>query len=104
MYESNSQWQSKDLRMYGHIVDRARALGVGEEQARDIAVRTVNEQRRFEGRTLHRRVARIENSQARLEALSRDELYERAKKLELSGRSKMRKAELIAAIRTSMPV
>jgi hypothetical protein len=59
----------------------------------------VNEQRRKEGRTENRRSQGTGNPNARLEERTRDELYNRAKQLEISGRSGMTKSELVRAIR-----
>ena len=59
----------------------------------------MNKERRKEGRTPRRRTSGTGNPNTRLETRTRDELYNRAKELDISGRSSMDKAELIEAIR-----
>ncbi|MCA9515238.1 MAG: Rho termination factor N-terminal domain-containing protein, partial [Myxococcales bacterium] len=65
----------------------------------EIAARTVNKQRREEGRTPNETTQGTGNPNKGLEARTKDELYNRAKELDIDGRSKMTKDELIRAIR-----
>jgi plasmid stabilization system protein ParE len=48
-------WSDKDERKYEHIKDSSRERGVSEDRAKEIAARTVNKDRREEGRTPNRR-------------------------------------------------
>jgi Rho termination factor, N-terminal domain len=92
-------WSSKDERMYDHVKKSERDRGVGEDRAEEIAARTVNKQRREEGRTPSTRTQGTGNPNRGYEARSRDELYNIAKEKDIPGRSKMDKEELIRAIR-----
>jgi hypothetical protein len=92
-------WTNKDERMYEHVKKSEKDRGRSTERAKEIAARTVNRQRREEGRTPNRTTQGTGNPNARLEDRSVAELRNRAAELDISGRSGMRKAELIAAIR-----
>lgn len=92
-------WTDKDERMYEHIKDNEKQRGRSLDRAKEVAARTVNKQRRQEGRTPNTRTQGTGNPHSRLEDRTRDELYNRAKELDVAGRSSMSKDELIAAIR-----
>ncbi len=92
-------WSNKDERMYEHIKESAEERGAGEERAEEIAARTVNKHRREEGRTPNQRTQGTGNPNAALEERSVDELRNLARELDISGRSNMRKDDLVAAIR-----
>src|SRR5437016_4005726 len=92
-------WSNKDERQYEHIKDSSLARGVSEDKAEEIAARTVNKQRREEGRTPNRRTMGTGNPNRGLEERSRDEVYNRAREMNIRGRSKMTKSELVDAIR-----
>jgi hypothetical protein len=92
-------WSKKRERQYQHIKESLMADGQSEDQAEEIAARTVNKQRREEGATENKRTQGTGNPNERLEERTKDELYNRAKELEVEGRSKMSKDELITAIR-----
>ena len=94
-----AKWSSKDERQYEHVKESEQKRGRGTRRAKEIAARTVNKQRRTEGRTPNRTTQGTGNPNRGLEARSRDELYNRAKELDIPGRSKMNKEELVAAIR-----
>jgi len=94
-----AEWTQKDERQYEHIKQSVEERGRSEEKAEEIAARTVNKQRRKEGRTPNRTTQGTGNPQLRLEERTKPELYNRARQLDIRGRSKMRKAALIAAIR-----
>ena len=47
-----NSWSDKDERMYEHVKESEQQQGRNEEKAKEIAARTVNKQRRSEGRTL----------------------------------------------------
>jgi hypothetical protein len=44
-------WSDKDERQYRHVKDSERDQGRSEDRAEEIAARTVNKQRKKEGRT-----------------------------------------------------
>ncbi|MBG23579.1 MAG: addiction module toxin RelE [Idiomarinaceae bacterium] len=92
-------WREKDERQYQHIKQSLLDEGKSEEQAEEIAARTVNKQRREEGITPNKTSQGTGNPHTRLEARTKQELYNRAKELDIENRSDMSKEELIAAIR-----
>ena len=92
-------WSSKDERQYEHVKQSERQRGRPEDKAEEIAARTVNKQRREEGRTPNKRTQGTGNPNLPLEERSRDELYNIAKELNLKGRSQMTKRELVGALK-----
>ncbi|TVP42625.1 MAG: addiction module toxin RelE [Gemmatimonadales bacterium] len=92
-------WTKKDERQYEHIRESERERGRSPERAREIAARTVNDQRREEGRTGNRTTSGTGNPNSSLEDRTVDQLMNRARELGIRGRSSMRKAELVDAIR-----
>ena len=92
-------WSSKDERMYDHVKESERERGRSADRAKEIAARTVNKQRREEGRTPNRTTQGTGNPNRSLQARSKRELYNRAKELDVEGRSSMSKDELVDAIR-----
>lgn len=94
-----SAWTDKDERQYEKIKDSSKERGKSESRAKEIAARTVNKRRREEGRTPNKTTQGTGNPQKPLDDRSKGELYNRAKKLGISGRSQMSKKQLAAAIR-----
>ncbi|MCG6155928.1 Rho termination factor N-terminal domain-containing protein [Rubinisphaera margarita] len=94
-----SQWSKKDERQYEHVKDSAEDRGRSEGRAKEIAARTVNKQRRKEGRTPNKTTSGKGNPRTDLEDRTVDELHNIASDMKIEGRSKMRKQELIEAIR-----
>ncbi len=92
-------WSDKDERQYEHIKKSAKDRGKSTDRAEEIAARTVNKQRREEGRTPSRKTQGTGNPTNRLEDRTKRELYNRAKEMDISGRSDMSKSELVEAIR-----
>jgi hypothetical protein len=92
-------WSDKDERMYEHIKDSSEDRGMPEKRAKEIAARTVNKQRREQGRTPNKTTQGTGNPNRGLEARTVGELRNRAKELKISGRSKMNKQQLVRAIR-----
>ena len=92
-------WSDKDERQYEHIKESQTKRGAKTKRAKEVAARTVNKQRRQEGRTPQRKTQGTGNPTRGLEDRSRDELYNQAKKLDIQGRSKMNKQQLARAIR-----
>lgn len=93
-------WSNKDERKYEHIKSSSEQRGVDQARAKEIAARTVNKARREEGRTPNKRTQGTGNPNRALSDRSRQELYNRAKELDISGRSYMNKRELVDAIRS----
>ncbi|MGE5431309.1 MAG: Rho termination factor N-terminal domain-containing protein [Syntrophomonadaceae bacterium] len=91
-------WSSKDKRKYEDIKSSQEKRGTKEERAKELAARTVNKGRRLEGRTPNKRTEGTGNPRQDLHSRTRDELYNRARKMNIHGRSKMTKDELIKAI------
>ena len=94
-----SSWTDKDERQFDHISKSSRQRGMSADRAEEMAARTVNKNRRLEGRTASRTTQGTGNPTARLEQRTKQELYNRAKQMHIHGRSDMTKAELIDAIR-----
>jgi hypothetical protein len=91
-------WSSKDERMYEHIKQSARKRGKPTDRAREIAARTVNKNRREEGRTPNKQTQGTGNPRQGLSQRTKDELGNIARNLNIAGRSRMNKAELVKAI------
>lgn len=92
-------WSDKDERQYEHVKESFLERGASEDRAEEAAARTVNKQRRKEGRTPNRTTQGTGNPNRRLEQRSVQELRNLAAQRKISGRSKMTKAELIVALR-----
>lgn len=92
-------WSPKDERQYEHIKESSLERGVPEERAKEIAARTVNKERRTEGRTPNKTTQGTGNPNRGLEARTVAELRNRARELKIPGRSKMNKGDLVKAIR-----
>lgn len=92
-------WSNKDERKYEHIKEGYQDRGKSEDEAEEIAARTVNSARREEGRTPNTRSQGTGNPHTGLESRSKDELENRAKELNISGYSSKTKDELIREIR-----
>lgn len=92
-------WTEKDRDQYENIKDSVQERGADEDTAEEIAARTVNKARRLAGRTPNMTTQGTGNPNTALEDRSRDELYNRAKELGISGRSKLNKSGLIQAIK-----
>lgn len=92
-------WTKKDERKYEHIKESQQERGTPADRAKEIAARKVNKDRREEGRTPNKRTSGTGNPGRSLEDRSREELYNRAKDLGIEGRSKMKKDDLVTAIR-----
>ncbi|MDQ2985376.1 MAG: addiction module toxin RelE [Armatimonadota bacterium] len=91
-------WTKKDERMYDHIKEGARDDGKSESKAQEIAARTVNKHRREEGRTKNKRTSGTGNPNKPIAERTRDELYNLAQEMNVKGRGKMTKDELLSAL------
>jgi hypothetical protein len=92
-------WSDKDERQYEHVKDSVQEGGKSTKRAKEIAARTVNKQRRKEGRTPNKSSQGSGNPNNSLEDRTVDELRNQAAKMNIKGRSKMKKSELVSAIR-----
>jgi len=101
-------WSKKRERQYEHIKDGLIEDGRSEDEAEEIAARTVNKERARKGEAKESsELSRKDISSGRRGGLrsrggpkgrTRDQLYEEAKKLNIPGRSSMRKKELERAV------
>jgi hypothetical protein len=101
-------WSNKRERQYKHIKDSAKKRGTSTKRAKEIAARTVNKERARSGesRTSSRSSTRDMSSSRRGGLRSRsgpkgqtkEQLYNQAKRLNIKGRSKMNKRQLLAAV------
>jgi hypothetical protein len=101
-------WSRKRERQYEHIRDGLEERGRSEDQAEEIAARTVNKERARHGEAKESsRLSREDVSSSRRGGLrshrgpggrTRDQLYEEAKHRGIKGRSKMNKAQLEKAV------
>jgi hypothetical protein len=94
-----SGWSEKDERMYEHVKESELERGRSEELAEEIAARTVNKQRREEGRTPEQRTQGTGNPNLPYEERTRDELENLARERSIDGYTEMSKAELVRALR-----
>ncbi|MBI1358593.1 MAG: addiction module toxin RelE [Acidobacteria bacterium] len=94
-------WSDRRERQYEHIKESLEKQGKAKGRAKEIAARTVNKTRREHGETPNETTQGTGNPNRELDSRTKDELYNRAKQLDIAGRSKMSKDELVAAIRKS---
>lgn len=93
-------WSDKDERQYDHIRKSSRERGASEKRAEEIAARTVNKNRRKEGRTPNKTSQGTGNPNRPYAERTKRELYNIAQKMKIDGRSSMDKQELISAIQS----
>lgn len=101
-------WSAKRERQYEHIKKGLREEGRTASEAEEIAARTVNKERARAGEAgASTRLSRKDISSGRRGGLrshrgpggrTRDQLYEEAKDLGITGRSNMNKSQLLAAV------
>jgi plasmid stabilization system protein ParE len=91
-------WARKDERQYEHIRDSLRDEGHEAGRAEEIAARTVNKQRRREGRTPNKTTQGTGNPRKPLDDRTAHELRNLAARMHIVGRSRMKKAQLVRAI------
>ncbi|GAB3866884.1 hypothetical protein GCM10028801_39720 [Nocardioides maradonensis] len=101
-------WSKKRERQYEHIKEGLEDRGRDEDEAEEIAARTVNKERARHGESRQKsRTSTDDISSGRRGGLrshrgaggrTRDQLYEEARRKNVKGRSKMNKAELERAV------
>ncbi|MGH2687645.1 MAG: plasmid stabilization protein [Actinomycetota bacterium] len=101
-------WNAKRERQYEHIKEGLLERGTSEDKAEEIAARTVNKERARSGEARQRsRSSTDDISSGRRGGLrshrgpggrTRDQLYNEARDMGIRGRSKMNKAQLLAAV------
>ncbi|QDS91745.1 hypothetical protein FF011L_04800 [Roseimaritima multifibrata] len=72
------EWTDKDERQYEHIKESELDRGKSKDDAKEIAARTINKQRRNEGRTPNRTTQGTGNPNTSLDKRTVDELRNRA--------------------------
>ena len=102
------KWSAKRERQYEHVKEGLEERGRSEDEAEEIAARTVNKERARHGESKQKsRTSTRDVSSSRRGGLrshsgpggrTRDQLYEEAKRKNVKGRSKMTKAELEKAV------
>ena len=101
-------WSKKRERQYEHIKEGLEDRGRGEDQAEEIAARTVNKERARAGESEQRSTTSTDDlSSGRRGGLrsgsggggrTKDQLYAEARSKNVKGRSRMSKAELERAV------
>ena len=102
-------WSNKRERQYEHIKESAKERGASTRRAKEIAARTVNKERARSGEARESsRLSREDISSGRRGGLrsrsgrstgqTKEQLYNQAKRLNIKGRSRMNKRQLLAAV------
>jgi hypothetical protein len=101
-------WSAKRERQYQHILTGLRRRGTGEDEAQEIAARTVNKVRAQQGESQQASAASVNDlspsrrgglrSHRGAQGRTRRQLYEDARAAGIAGRSKMSKAQLERAL------
>ena len=102
-------WSAKRERQYEHIKESEKKQGRSTKRAKEIAARTVNKERARKGeakqssRTSTRdmssgRRGGLRSGTRRYRGRTKEQLYNQAKRLNIKGRSKMNKRQLLAAV------
>ena len=100
---------TKRARQYEHIKDSVKERGASEDRAEEIAARTVNKERARSGESRARsrsstrdmsssRRGGLRSGTNRPKGRTRDQLYNEARQLGISGRSRMNKSQLQRAV------
>jgi len=96
-------WSNKRERQYEHIKDSEKKQGRSTKRAKEIAARTVNKERAQKGETKGSSSSRSRSSSRSSSGSSnggqtKEQLYQRAKRLGIEGRSRMSKEQLQRAV------
>ena len=102
-------WSAKRERQYEHIVDSEKDQGRSTKRAKEIAARTVNKERarageaRASSRTSREDISSgrrggLRSGTNRAKGRTKEQLYNEAKRMGISGRSRMNKQQLQRAV------
>ena len=105
-------WSNKRERQYEHIKESAKERGASTKRAKEIAARTVNKERARSGEARESsRSSTRDMSSSRRGGLrshsgktgghsgqTKEQLYNEARRLNIKGRSRMNKRQLLAAV------
>ena len=102
-------WSDKRERQYEHVKDSAKKRGASTKRAKEIAARTVNKERARTGEARQRsrsstrdmsssRRGGLRSHGSRTTGQTKEQLYNQAKRLNIKGRSRMNKRQLLAAV------
>ena len=102
-------WSAKRERQYEHIKESAKEQGASTKRAKELAARTVNKERARAGEAQQSsrssrqglssgRRGGLRSGTRRPKGQTREQLYNQAKRLNIKGRSKMNKSQLLAAV------
>ena len=100
-------WSNKRERQYEHVKESEKQQGRSTKRAKEIAARTVNKQRRQSGETKSQRSggssgrsssSRSSSGRSSNSGQTKEQLYNQAKRLNIKGRSRMNKRQLLAAV------
>jgi len=102
-------WSNKRERQYEHVKDSEKRQGRSTKRAKEIAARTVNKERARTGEARQSsRTSRQDMSSGRRGGLrsgrngprgrTKEQLYSEAKRMNIRGRSKMKKGQLQRAV------
>ena len=92
-------WSAKRERQYEHVKESEKKQGRSTKRAKEIAARTVNKQRAQKGETKGSSSrSRSSSSSSGNGGQTKEQLYQQAKRLGISGRSKMSKQQLQRAV------
>jgi hypothetical protein len=102
-------WSAKRERQYEHVKESEKKQGRSTKRAKEIAARTVNKERARSGeakqssRTSRQDISSgrrggMRSGTSRPKGRTKEQLYNEAKRMNISGRSKMNKAQLQRAV------
>ena len=102
-------WNAKRERQYEHIKEGLREQGASTDRAEEIAARTVNKERARSGEARESspssrrdissgRRGGLRSGTRRQKGRTKEQLYNDAKRLNIKGRSKMNKSQLLASV------
>jgi len=102
-------WSNKRERQYEHVKESERKRGASTKRAKEIAARTVNKERARTGEAKQSsRLSRTDMSSGRRggkrsgtsgpRGRTKEQLYNEAKRMNISGRSRMNKQQLQRAV------
>ena len=105
-------WSDKHERQYEHIKESAQERGMSTKRAKEVAARTVNKERARSGEARESsRSSTRDMSSSRRGGLrshsgktgghsgqTKEQLYNEARRLNINGRSRMNKRQLLAAV------